>query len=283
MPQESRRQRDFRLTLAAALAASCACRAETIDKPTAPSMSEIVAAFATPNGTLDASTGVEARTAVDAAIDGLIGAGVPQLIYDTVVKAANDAEAKNGATSSAIDSHMTPSLGTEGFDGDGFARLTRICSGWAATPVADDATSGHLQLTFGFDAVALDPVVWGGAEKCRYLTSGRRLLLDHGSSADDVRVYLGPRTKVSDLGTSPMILALDLKASLDDRALAAKLVVQFTPATTRLELLVPVSSGSLVLSLESGVVVQARAKNGVFACTPATHKCVDSVGFEVTL
>ena len=245
-------------------------------------MDDVLAAFDAPSGMLDSTTSIEARAFVEEAINGLIGAGVPQLVYDTVAKAAQDTEAKN-SSKSARSAPFAPGLGTKSFDGDGFAQLTHICDGWGATRTPDDATNGHLSLTFGFDETALDPIVWGTTERCRYLPSGARLLLDRGSSANDLRVYLGQRTTVSDLGKLPVVVAIDVKAAIDDKPVAPRIAVRFVPATSELELLVPISNGAIIVSLVNDDVVQVRAKNGTFTCVASTHRCTNGSGTEVTL
>jgi len=165
--------------------------------------------------------------------------------------------------------------------GEGFGRITRICDGWGAEPAPQPA-NGRLALTFTFAETGLDPIVWGDIEACLYLLGPKRLRLDPGKSESDLRLYVGEGHKVADLATMPVVLALDVVATLDDRPVAGKVAIRFVAKAKSVELLVPVSDGSLVVTVEGGSASTVRAKNGTFQCD-AQRRCKSQSGAEVTL
>ena len=158
------------------------CRKETIDKPDAPPMADVLDALASPTGTFDTATAPALRKGIDDALNGLVGAGVTDRIVSAIDDAVREAQSKS--------STKTASLTPRDFAGDGFGRVTRICDGWGPEPTPDDAANGHLVLTFTFNETQIDPVVWGNAERCLYALGGKRLRLDRGTSTDDLRLYV---------------------------------------------------------------------------------------------
>jgi hypothetical protein len=157
-----------------AVLALAGCRKETIDKPEAPPMADVLDALASPTGTFDTTTAPALRKSIDDALNGLLGAGVTDRIVTAIDDAAREAQSKSSPKTATI----TP----RDFSGDGFGRVTRICDGWGPEPTPDDAANGHLVLTFTFNQTQIDPVVWGNAERCLYALGGKRLRLDRGTS-----------------------------------------------------------------------------------------------------
>lgn len=270
------------LSLALLTVAASSCRKESIDKPKAPSMDDVVQAFAGPTGTLDPATAASVRAAIDEAANGMLGAGVPDRLFGIIRGGIEEAE-KDGVNKSSSKSVVveTDSVSPRAFAGEGFGRITRICDGWAAEP-APLASNGKLSLTITFTEDGIDPVVWGDAAACLYLVGQQRLRLDHGKSASDLRLYVGQTKKVADLATTPVILALDVAATLDDKPVAPTLAVRFVYQAKSVELLVPVTDGSVVVTLEGTTPTGVRAKNGTFQCD-AKRRCTAQGAAEVTL
>ena len=271
------RSRPLALAALAALAVVPACRKETIDKPDAPPMADVLDAFASPTGTFDAATAAAVRQSIDDAASGLLGAGVTDRIVSAIDDAVRQAQSSGKSTTKA------GSVAPRAFSGDGFGRVTRLCDGWAAEPVPDDPANGHLVLTFTFDVTHLDPVIWGNADRCLYTIGGKRLRLDRGPSPDDLRLYVGERTTVEALATTPLVLALDVAATIDDKPVTSKLAVRFVYKAALLEVLVPVTDGSVVVTVSGTNVQGVRAKNGTFQCDVATRRCTGGASGDVTL
>jgi len=116
-----------------------------------------------------------------------------------------------------------------------------------------------------------------------YLLGDKRLKLDRGAAPDAIRLYVGEHTTFEALRTTPVVLALDLVATLDDQPVDAKLAVRFVYSAAQVELLVPVTDGSVVVTLSAGSPLGVRAKNGTFTCDVTTKRCKGSLGTEVTL
>jgi len=253
------------------------CRKETIDKPDAPPMADVLEALASPTGTFDAATVAAVRTGVEDAANGLLGAGATDRIVSAIEDAVREAQSSGKSTTKA--GTITP----RDFAGDGFGRVTRICDGWGPEPAPDDAANGHLSLTFTFDTTHLDPIVWGNAERCLYAIGGKRLRLDRGTAPDDLRLYVGEHTTVDQLATTPLVLALDVTATLDDKPIASKLAVRFVYKTADVEVLVPVTDGSVVVTVSGSDVKRVRAKNGTFDCDLTTRVCKGGPAGDVSL
>lgn len=269
------------LCLAVAIA-SVSCRKESIDKPKAPAMDDIVQAFTAATGTFDAATARTVRTALDDAANGLLGAGVPDRLFGVIQGAIAEAE-KDGANKNSTSSVAVEPSGVSprSFGGEGFGRVTRICDGWAAEP-QPLASNGKLALTITFTEEGIDPVVWGDAAACLYLVGQKRLRLDHGKSESDLRLHVGQTRKVAELATTPVILALDVTATLDDKPIAPTLAVRFVYQAKSVELLVPVPDGSVIVTLEGTTATGVRAKNGTFQCD-AKGRCTAQGAAAVTL
>lgn len=251
------------------------CRKETIDKPDAPPMADVLDALASPTGTFDASTAVAVKRSVDDAVNGLLGAGVTDRIVSAIDDAVREAQNKSSTKSTTI--------APRAFTGDGFGRVTRICDGWGAEPTPDDAANGHLVLTFTFDTTHIDPVIWGNAERCLYAIGAKRLRLDRGPTTDDLRLYVGEHKTVEELTTSPVVLALDLAATVDDKPVASKLALRFVYKASEVEVLVPVTDGSVVVTVSGANVTRVRAKNGTFECDAATKICKGGAAGDIPL
>lgn len=258
------------------------CRKETIDKPDAPGMDDVLDALNAPNGTFDTATAGAVRAGLDDATNGLLGAGLPDRILEGIRSAIAAAEKDGKNTTEPKAVAVRPgAIGPRAFVGEGFGRITRICDGWGAEPAPDPA-NGRLALTFTFAETGLDPIVWGDVEACLYLLGPKRLRLEPGKTENDLRLYVGETRKVADLGTTPVVLALDVVGTLDDRSVSGRLVVRFVAKAKAVELLVPVSDGNVVVTVDGGSPSTVRAKNGTFQCD-AQRRCKSASGAEVVL
>lgn len=263
-------------------ASSLACRKETIDKPDAPAMADVIAAFAAPTGTFDTAAAARVRGGLDDAANGLLGAGVPDRILEGIEAAIADAEKNDTDKNETKSLKVQPNaLEPRAFVGEGFGRVTRICDGWGAEPVPD-AANGRLALTFTFAETGLDPIVWGDVRTCLFLVGSKRLRLDRGGAESDLRLFVGENRKVADLKTMPVILALDVAAAIEDKPISGKIAVRFVYKSKTVELLLPVPDGQVVVTFDGIAPSRVRAKNGTFQCDPA-RRCRGDAGGEVIL
>jgi hypothetical protein len=275
----------------AVTAALGACREETIDKPTPPSMNDVLDAFTSPSGTFDAASAAAILSALDSATTAVLGNGIADRIANAIQQAVGDAQdAGRGASATkTLGSAASPPTSIEvgGLDvvGEGVGRITRICDGWGPEPVPDQGANGDISLTFTFTKTRLDPVVWGNVERCLYLASGRRLRFDRGGSANDLRAFVGEVASLEALAVTPLTLALDVGATVDDLPTTLKLAVRFVYQAKDVEVLVPVPDGSVVVSVTGAStvsVLSVRARNGTFSCDLTTKRCMGAGG-EVQL
>lgn len=254
---------------------TAACRDETLERPPAPSMTDVLEPFANPTAPLDAATASVVRREIDRAVEGIAGSGVLQRIYDGVSRGLAEAKRR--------DEQEPQSTKPLAFENQGVATLVRVCDGWGPEPSVDEAANGTLRLTCTFENSALDPVVWGTVERCLYLVEGRRMRIDRGASPADLRLFIGERTRLEDLPRTPVTLALDATVAIDEAPERRETVaVRFTPDANVIELLVTVPAGALVASIVGREVLRVRARNGVFECDPASRIC-RATGMEVVL
>jgi len=247
------------------------CRKETIDKPDPPDMAAVLASFDAPTGTFDATTAAAVKAAATDAANGLVGTGLPQQLVDEahalIDKASGDSATADGGL-------RTQSVAPRSFEGEGFARVTRICDGWGAAPVPDQAANGSLQLTVNYTNVTLDPVVWGTADACKLTLASRRVFVDRivPDAPPNVRIHLGGATRVQDIGTKPVTIAVEARAKLDDVDVKGDFAVRVTAGAKTIELAVPLQDGDVVVTLEDKTITSVRAKNGTFTCSATSCK-----------
>ncbi len=254
----------FALALAALAPSAVACRRETIDKPPPPDMADVLMVFEAPTGTFDDATKSAVKAAADEAAKGLVGLGLPQKLVDDVRAAVASSQGGDaGVVATEPNTEAAPL-----FEGEGFAKVTRVCGGWAAGAPPDVAANGSLALTVTFTDVKLDPVIWGIAERCKLLVGASRLLIDRaGGDATNLRIHLGGPVALREIGTRPIVVALGASAQIDDRAVRGDVAVRLLPGASAVEVLVPAGGGQVVVTLSSALVATGvRAKNGTFTC-----------------
>jgi hypothetical protein len=269
----------FALPLLALVLAACGDR-RTVDKPTPPDMSAVVASYEAPDGVFDQAS---ARAALDAYAARL--ASVEELgLHDEVIDSIREGIAEALEESAASSSQQTePGVSAQALslDANGTMSIRRICAGWGPEPVADEA-NGNLSLRVNFSESGLDPVIWGDADACRYLVGGiAEISIDEGSgrTPGDVRAWLGRSASFDDFGNDPIIFDVDLDTAVE--GVAAPVVVNFRvdPAALSLAFAVDVLPGKVVVSLDdvSGTL-SVVAQNGSFECDLVLGQCTSETG-----
>jgi hypothetical protein len=165
-------------------------------------------------------------------------------------------------------------------EGQGYAKVTRICDGLGAMPVADAERSGTLELTLGFSEQGFDPVVWGQARHCATRRAGFELTLN-----GDVHLSMGQSWLLAELKQRPAVIALrgeliaqgapPLTLDLD---FEAPLVFAAEHLTRReLRLRVRLAQGEVIFFVgENGRGFDAS--NGRFTCDLEQRRCLHDRG-----
>ena len=249
-----------------------------VDKPDAPDMQALIAAYATPTAALSQPVLDE----IIALVPGRLEA------YDTVAIEA----LITAATRALMQVQVPGAAGTSGMAtlevrGDGYVVATRICDGWGAVP-APDPSHGFAQLTLGFSQGKVDPVIWGTLRSCQYLIGMRRVLLN-GVETDrkrgDLRMFVGAGLSLAQFANFRGQVLVDAAASLsvDGRELIGRIDFRVDLTTRAVELRIPVLSGHVIAGIgaERGAAIQLRASNGSFSCDLSDKRCVGPGGSVV--
>lgn len=266
---------------------------EDVQKPPAPDLQPLLAAYAAPTAALtaDAVVGLLLGLADQvAAVDAL---QLDQRLIEAARNGLMQAQlASAGATAAAAASPPPPpaaagvaaSAQALTVRGSGYLVVTRICDGWGVLPVPD-FVNGYMQLNVGFSEQGVDPVLWGMLSDCRYRFGERMVQID-GAGADprvgDVRAFIGRNVAFETFGSFPDPVVVDVAAQVfvDGRELAGRISFRIDVRTRALEVLVPLGEGHAIaaISPDRQSVIQLRALNGTFVCDLATARCTAPTG-----
>lgn len=239
----------------ALLCAVLACGAPRVDKPPAPDMSELVQAYAAPSARFAPADAAEIAAAVTV---------LDELLERTSLR-AELLDVLDEVLDQAVD------ISTEGdgrfeldIEADGYMRVTRICSGWAEVSKPDREENGTMQVTATFSESGLDPIVWGSADACRYLSGGARVELDHAGD-DVVSVYWGESVEAGELEQRALLVDLDVGVRIEDQPLGLGFDFR-SLADGTLEYRLERPDGDLIAVISERDGLTVRAENGVFEC-----------------
>jgi hypothetical protein len=243
--------------LGASVLGALGCGTPRIDKPPAPDMAPLIAAYDAPDAAFDASVADEIALAI-ALIDELLArTALREQLVDVLADILSQASELSDFEGSGID--LT-------FEAGGYMRITRVCAGWARPARPDRDANGALLVTATFSQSGLDPLVWGAAEACRYSVGETQIELDRvGTSAEAVRVYWGDAPSNLALRDRTLLVDLNLAATIDGERLPLDLDFRSHVDGT-LEYRIPRPDGSLVARVGAGDTVTLRARNGTFDC-----------------
>jgi hypothetical protein len=244
--------------LALGCAALAGCAAPRVDKPTAPDMSELVSLYDAPDAEFDASQAPEIAAAI-AALDTLLArTSLREQLVDVLLEVLDEA-----SRLSEPDEDLPLRI-----EADGFMLVTRICSGWASAAAPDRAENGALLVNATFSERGLDPIVWGSAVACRYLSAEARVQLDQPfGAADAVSVYWGASVHRGNLAQRALLVDLNLAATIDGQPLSLSFDFR-SLENGNIEYRIPRDDGSLVAEVV-GDRVRLRARGGAYDCDRA--------------
>ena len=252
--------------LGAIVLGALGCGTPHIDKPSAPDMAPLIAAYEAPDAAFDAGAAGEIALAI-ALIDELLArTALREQLVDVLADILSQASDLSDLEGSGVD--FT-------FEADGYMRITRVCAGWARPARPDRDANGALLVTATFSQSGLDPLLWGAAEACRYSVGETQIELDRvGASADAVRVYWGDAPSNRALNERTLLVDLNLAATVDGERLPLDLDFRSLVDGT-LEYRIPRQDGSLIARVGAGDTVTLRARNGTFDCDREL-RCGDS-------
>jgi hypothetical protein len=247
-------------------------------------MDALVAAYADPRGTFDAQSVDEVVAFVTGVLQDFSDLGVDDRINTLFADANDNVDVGDPGAQPQGDVELSDGS-TIRIEGEGFFEVERICDGWGASPVADPK-NGTLSLNVNVTDVSVDPVVWLTANACQYKVDDVPVRMGAGSRRDvgDVRIYVGDNLSLEDLGTTPIIVEVDVGAAVDPQGADDDPIgfdVSFA-ANGDLAIRVPVSDGDVVVGTSASAIVNVRAGNGSFTCD-FSGGCDDGQGNSVQL
>lgn len=252
----------------------------TVDKPTPPDMSSVVASYEAPDGIFDQTSARAALDAYAARLASVEDLGLHQEVIDSLDQALDEALASAKSTTSR-QGELGTSAQALSLDANGTLSIRRICGGWGPAPVPDEA-NGSLSLRVNFSETGLDPVIWGEADACKYLVGGiAQISIDEGSgrTPGDVRAWLGRSSTFESFGNEPIIFDVDLDTTVE--GVAAPVVFNFRVDVQAQSLAFAVDAlpGKVVVSVgDLSGTLSVVAQNGSFDCDLALAQCTSDTG-----
>jgi hypothetical protein len=255
-----------------ALLALIGCTQDAIvEQPTPPDMSALLGSYRAPSATFDRDV---AQQALDLALE-QFGLVADSAVFDTLLGTVNDGlAAEEGEEQAQGLAVQRQGLALEG---EGFLRIKRVCPGWGDEGV-NEARDGKLDLTMNFSDAGIAPVIWGGAQGCRYGAAEQQALLD-----GDLQIHLGEDVGLDQIGTLPILVRVG-RLQLPGKDIDfSGLDFRVLPAEALIEVKVNMDNGHLLVAFgaETGLVV--RASNGNFTCDLEARACVDQQGNSFSL
>jgi hypothetical protein len=271
-----------------------ACTEPARSKPQAPDMQPLVDAYASPTRSFDDQAALDVQQLVERKVKNLVDVtGVVDRIEGALGALGAEREALDRGSFSIDASDLRERRAPGGqaghvdavaslvLEGEGFARITRICTGHGTpAPPIDKAANGHLELTVGYTQRGLDPVIFGGAIDCQEQLESTRLVID-----GDVNLYIGNNLQIDDLPASPILFQLaGFALTIDDsEVLAGGFDFQVCRGTTstcvpgHFEVLLGLpEEGTLVLFIDLATRRGGfRAANGQWTCDFLAGTCSD--------
>lgn len=234
------------------------CSAPRVVKPTAPDMSELVALYESPDAAFDSAEAPEIASALVAADTLLERTSLREQLVDVLLQVLDEA-----SRLSDPDDDLPLRI-----EADGYMLVTRICSGWASVSAPDRAENGALLVNATFNERGLDPIVWGAAAACRYLSADARVQLDQPFGVSDaVSVYWGESVERENLEQRALLVDMNLAATIEDQPLSLDFDFR-SLENGNIEYRIPRRDGSLVAEVV-GDRVRVRARSGTYDCDRA--------------
>lgn len=246
------------------------CGPPRVIKPPPPDMAELVASYESPDAEFDLSDAPGIAAAL-VTVDSLLErTSLRDQLVDVLREVLDEA-----LDYSDPEDDLPISI-----EADGYMIVTRTCAGWNSPATPDREQNGALLVNATFTERGLDPIVWGSAAACRYLSADTRVQLDQPFGAvDAVSVFWGESVERENLAERALLVDLNLAASIDDQPLT----LDFDFRSLRngnIEYRIPTRGRSLVAEVAADRV-RVRAANGTFDCDESLScRNVDELGAD---
>lgn len=251
MPWLRARRKRIAGPLALAAGAGCGTTAgEAAPRP--PDLDPIIAEYERPSAAFDPNGALAVSEAAQA-IAGQLAALAIESELDALW---------NAFASSEVDSTLQSAL-----EGSGFVRVTRICPGWLATPVANAEANGRQVLTARFTQAGLEPTVWGDVRRCRYRFEDTQIQIDTDGSEDFSLALHHDSDASGEADAGGLLVVLRLHATVDGES--SDLSTDFRILDDGLEYRLERDDGSMIARWDAGGWLSLRATNGEFSCDEA--------------
>ncbi|MBH24257.1 MAG: hypothetical protein CMH57_07370 [Myxococcales bacterium] len=244
------------------------------EKPDAPSMADVLQAYEEPSADLTPQSMAGLLVSVAEYVEVLGAAEGFGFLFDDVLGALDEEGEGDGAESGLVglrEAGLEVREQPASLNGNGFARVTRVCNGWEGGS-SPDPNDGAIELIIGFTESQVDPVAWGDFLGCRYRIQDNNLLIN-----GDLRIWLGDSLSFSGLeqvGQSPLLVAIDGLVELEGSVSLSALDFRLIPELGSYEIRLPVEGGHVIFFVE-GEATKFRAANGVWTCNLEAATCTN--------
>lgn len=268
----------FGTFLFAALAASCA---PSLDLPPPPDIEPVIESLNNPSADVVADTMAEVADDVETAFRAIEDSEFYLELLDVIVETQEELD-------EAIDENGDLEVGGVVFPTpNGAVDINFVCEGWDVTQTSPEPENGNLELNMTLAQGSIGPLVWGGAEACKFLTEFDSATLEV-SFDGRIGVYFGevlsPSQNIYELPITFIIvgtLTTEGVAVPVDQAFEVTFAFDEdgNPSLSRLELLVILDDGlTFVYFFETDVAQGLIDATGTYDCSLEERRCTSPSG-----
>lgn len=247
--------------------------AETLDIPPAPEFDEVLNAYENPSAEVTSEVMAEVGDDILELRNQLEESDVFEELLDVIVSVQEELDEATDEEGNLFGEFPTP---------DGFVEINHTCEGWDSTGADEDTeTGGVLQLNMVLRGGDIDPIVWGEAAQCRFLT----VLADRVSRTSydgEVSVHFGAAAIPTDQLLRDLVITFIVSGTLGVEDLTLPIRQSFqVRGSGRLDVLVELSNRRTFVyffdlePLRQGV----KDATGTFTCSLEDRQCI-SRGFS---
>ena len=248
-------------------------------KPEAPDMSQLLADFSSPSADVDAQTMVDLRATIAETTAVFFGVGNLEFLLGDLLGGLSEDEVSE-ESEAALQSSLTvreqpATLGDASLEGEGFLRVVRICNGWEGGTTPDEEADGNIDLTVGFTAERVDPVVWGTFSNCRYAVTGADGEMSNMLMRGTVNIWLGEDATFDSLGEygqHPFVVSIAGLIALGESELE-QLDFRFVPESGEFSLKIQTRGGHVLYTPFTGQDQRVEGANGSWTCDFEASLC----------
>ena len=267
------------LGLSLPLTLACGGEPEPLKKPPAPDMSALIAAYEAPTAALTPETAATVLDSVNALVAQLGELALEEQLLDTVgttVDEQAEQSAMTGETSSALGFEQGQRLGKleqRAIKGDAYLVATRICGGFGPEPLPDPL-NGKITLNLGLTGEAIDAVMWGKFDACKYQLAGAEILLtgEQPGTPGNYSLYIGDDLTLGNFALTTVLFQLSVWAELDGEGRLLETDFRLNVETLELDVRIHLEQG-YVIAHAGATLLAVSATNGDFGCDAEARVC----------